>query len=98
MFSPRRRPLPCTVVLRAASLRDRLLRNRRLLPACALLGAATALQGCVAVGGTARHECPNHECPTVGRQLIDLKAALDAGAMTEAEYASAKQQLLTAKS
>ena len=93
MFTSHRRPLPCNVVLRAARLRDRLLRNRRLLPACALLGAATALQGCVAVGGTARHECP-----TVGRQLIDLKAALDAGAMTEAEYASAKQQLLTAKS
>jgi len=92
-FNSRRRPVPCNVVLRAARLRDRLLRNRRLLPACALLGAATALQGCVAVGGTSRHECP-----TVGPQLIDLTAALDAGAMTESEYASAKQQILATKS
>lgn len=88
-----RRNFSCSTILRAACLRDRLLKNRRLLPACALLGAAATLQGCIAVGGTARHECP-----TVGRQLIDLKAALDAGAMTESEYASAKQQILSAKS
>jgi len=92
MSNPHRRNLPCSTILRAACLRDRLLRNRRLLPACALLGAAATIQGCVAVGGTSRHECP-----TMGRQLIDLKAALDAGAMTEAEYTAAKQQILTPK-
>ena len=92
MSSTHRRNLSCNTILRAACLRDRLLRSRRLLPACALLGAAATLHGCVAVGGTSRHECP-----TMGRQLIDLKAALDAGAMTEAEYNNTKQQLLNAK-
>lgn len=83
-------PATLATILRAACLRDRLLRARRTLPACALIGA-TALQGCVAVGSS------KQENPTLGRQLIDLKAALDAGAMTEAEYNSTKQQLLSAK-
>ena len=82
-----RRPLP--LILRAASLRDRLLRSRRLLPACAIVGMASALPGCIAVGGTARHESP-----TLGRQLIDLKAALDGGAISEAEYQDAKARIL----
>ena len=30
----------------------------------------------------------------MGRQLIDLKAALDAGAMSEAEYSVATAQIL----
>lgn len=77
-------------VIRAAMLRDRLLRARRTLPACALIGAAATLQGCIAVGGTSRSEAP-----TLGRQLIDLKAAYDAGAMTEAEYSTAKSQMLS---
>ena len=84
--------LSCSTILQAARLRDRLLRARRTLPACAIIGAAATLQGCVAVGGTSRQEPA-----TLGRQLIDLKAALDAGALTEAEYQSAKQQFLTAK-
>ena len=38
----------------------------------------------------------NHDqsWPIMGRQLIDLKAALDAGAMSEAEYSVAKAQIL----
>lgn len=76
-------------ILRAARRRDALLRCRRRLPALATIGALAALPGCVAVGG-ARHSSP----PTLGRQLIDLKAALDAGAMTESEYADAKSRLL----
>jgi hypothetical protein len=78
--------LPPAVVLRAAHRRDTLLRGRRVLPA---LAAIAALQGCVAVGGTSRSESP-----TLGKQLIDLKAALDSGAINETEYQAAKQQLL----
>jgi hypothetical protein len=80
---------PCTTVLRAATRRDKLLRTRRTLPALAVLGAVAALQGCIAVGGTARKEQP-----TTGRQLIDLKAALDAGAITEDEFKAAKARVL----
>ena len=75
-----------SVVLRAACRRDALLRGRRVLPA---LAAIAALQGCVAVGGTTRSDSP-----TLGKQLIDLKAALDSGAINETEYQAAKQQLL----
>jgi hypothetical protein len=74
------------LVLRAAHHRDALLRGRKVLPA---LAAVAALQGCVAVGGTTRTECP-----TVGKQLIDLKAAYDAGAIDASEYQTAKARLL----
>ena len=84
-----RSPLTCAAILRAAALRDRLLRARRTLPACALAGAVATLPGCIAVGGTARHESP-----TLGRQLIDLKAAYDSGALSESEYNTAKSQIL----
>lgn len=90
MPSTRTRTSP--LILRAAILRDRLLRTRRLLPACAIIGMASALPGCIAVGGTARHESP-----TLGRQLIDLKAAFDGGAITEAEYNHAKARILGAQ-
>lgn len=77
---------PPALVLRAACRRDALLRGRRVLPA---LAAIAALQGCVAVGGTTRSDSP-----TLGKQLIDLKAALDSGAINETEYQAAKQHLL----
>jgi len=86
-MSHARRSLPS--ILRAALLRDRLLRSRRLLPACAVLGMASALPGCIAIGRTARNEQP-----TVGRELMDLKAAFDGGAITEAEYGHAKAKIL----
>lgn len=69
-------------------------RGRR-LPAIAALTATATLAtapGCIAVGG-ARHQ----DTPTLGRQLIDLKAAYDGGAMSEAEYNAARQQLLRDK-
>ena len=75
-----------SVVLRAACRRDALLRGRRVLPA---LAAIAALQGCVAVGGNTRSDSP-----TLGKQLIDLKAAFESGAINETEYQSARQQLL----
>ena len=76
---------PTSLVLRAACRRDALLHRRRVLPA---LAAIAALQGCVAAGGS------KSQCPTLGRQLIDLKAALDAGAISESEYRSVKASLL----
>ncbi len=64
---------------------------RSLVLALVLSTSALALPGCIAVGGTET----NHS-PTTGQQLIDLKTALDRGAITQAEYDQKKAQLLTA--
>lgn len=72
--------------LAAARMRDALLKSRATLPA---LAAVAALGGCVAVGGSR-----SLNQPTIGRELIDLKAAHEAGAIDAAEYAAAKQRLL----
>jgi len=53
---------------------------------------ALALPSCVAVGGT-----QNDQRPTTGQELIDLKAALDKGAITQAEYDAKKAQILARK-
>ncbi len=69
--------------------------GRGRLPSLAILSAVAGLSsaslstGCVAVGGS--RKC---EPPTLGKQLIDLKAARDAGALTEAEYDAAKSRML----
>ena len=99
--------MPCSLVLAAARRRDALLRERAIgksggrlggrgrLPSLAILSAVAGLSsaslssGCVAVGGS--RKC---EPPTLGKQLIDLKAARDAGALTEAEYDAAKSRML----
>ena len=47
------------------------------------------LTGCIAVGGTEQHNNP-----TLGRQLIDLKQARDTGALDEQQYQHARQELL----
>lgn len=84
------RPAPaCSTVLKAAELRNRLLRARRYLPACAIAATVAALPGCIAVGGISQRETP-----TLGRQLIDLKSAYDKGAISEEEYTAAKQGIL----
>ncbi|MFM1805132.1 MAG: hypothetical protein RL136_2011 [Planctomycetota bacterium] len=84
------RPAPaCSTILKAAELRNHLLRARRYLPACAIAATVAALPGCVAVGGTSRQESP-----TLGRQLMDLKSAYDTGAISEEEYKTAKQTIL----
>lgn len=49
------------------------------------------LTGCVAVGGT-RHSTA--VAPTEGQQLIDLKRALDCGAITPAEFDAKKSQII----
>ena len=59
----------------------------RKLAAIALITLSTTLPGCIAVGGTANQ-------PTKGQELIDLKAALDRGAITQAEYDNTKSQIM----
>lgn len=48
------------------------------------------LPGCIGIGG--RSETTP---PTLGKQLIDLKAAYDQGAVTQQEYETAKTRLIT---
>ena len=48
-----------------------------------LIGAS----GCIVVSGTSSQ-------PTRGQELMDLKAALDRGAITQAEYDSTKAQIV----
>jgi len=60
------------------------------------LAAVLLLTGCLAlqVGGGDKKE---DRKATVGQQLIDLKAARDTGAMTEAEYQTQKAKVLGQK-
>jgi len=57
------------------------------------LAAMTLLSGCIglSLGGGTKTESQD---ATVGQQLIDLKRAKDAGAITEAEYDTQKAKLL----
>lgn len=45
--------------------------------------------GCIGVGGRVETTVP-----TMGKQLVDLKTALDSGALTEQEYEQAKAQII----
>ncbi len=66
------------------------------IPAAVALSTMLLLTGCLAlqVGGGDKREAGK---PTVGQQLIDLKAAKDSGAITEAEYEVQKAKLLDHK-
>jgi hypothetical protein len=57
--------------------------------AVGLLLGAMVLPGCIAVGGTS-----SAPTPTAGQELMDLKMALDRGAITQAEYDQKKAQIL----
>jgi len=72
-------------------------RHRPFDPATAGLAMLTmiamlALSGCVAVGGTRSSTAVQ---PTTGQQLIDLKRALDCGAISETEFEHQKSRLLS---
>lgn len=54
---------------------------------------ACSLAGCIAVGGT-RHSTA--VAPTTGQQLIDLKRALDCGALSPAEFEAQKSRVMNA--
>ena len=70
--------------------------KKLLIPTMVALSAMVLLSGCLAlqVGGGDKKEV---EKATVGKQLVDLKAARDAGAITDAEYETQKAKLLTGK-
>jgi len=48
-----------------------------------------AISGCIAVGGT-----DNNNRPTRGQELVDLKLALDRGAISQAEYDTTKARIM----
>lgn len=66
------------------------------IPTALALSAMLLFSGCLAlqVGGGDKKEV---EKATVGKQLIDLKAARDAGAITDAEYQTERAKLLGGK-
>ncbi len=70
--------------------------KRLFIPTAVALSAMLLLPGCLAlqVGGSDKQEARK---ATVGQQLIDLKAAKDAGAITDAEYQAEKAKLLHEK-
>lgn len=51
---------------------------------------AVTMAGCMYHGGT-----QDIHPPTTGQELLDLRSALDNGAISEQEYAHKKQQLLS---
>lgn len=59
---------------------------------CALL-LCMALPACVAVDGSTK----NSARPTAGQELMDLKTALDKGAISREEYEQKKAQILAQK-
>jgi hypothetical protein len=66
-----------------------------LTPAAIALSALLMFSGCVAsLGSGTKTETHN---ATLGQQLVDLKKARDAGAMTDAEYEAQKTKLLERK-
>jgi hypothetical protein len=61
----------------------------RLLLASMLLLCVLAAPSCIAVGGTT-----TDKRPTTGQELMDLKTALEHGAITQAEYDQQKARIL----
>jgi hypothetical protein len=66
---------------------------KKYLPLLAALSVASLLGGCV-IGSGSRNTTAN---PTLGQQLIDLKKAKDAGAITDAEYQTQRTKFLDQK-
>jgi len=64
--------------------------------AAVALSAIVLLSGCLAleVGGNEKRE---DKKPTTGQQLIDLKKAHDAGAISDEEYEAQKAKVLSGK-
>ncbi len=70
--------------------------KRLLIPAAIALSAMVLLTGCLAlqIGGGDKKE---ERKASTGQQLIDLKAARDRGAITDAEYETQKAKVLNSK-
>jgi hypothetical protein len=58
---------------------------------------AFTLSGCVIAMGNRDLGQPRHNPGTLGQQLIDLKKAREAGALTEDEYHTQRKKLLEEK-
>ena len=69
--------------------------KKTIVPMIVAIAGSLILSGCVAAIGNrdGRHSGN----VTIGQQLIDLQKAKDAGALTDAEYASEKAKLLDSK-
>jgi len=65
------------------------IKTLTLLMLCGLL-----LAGVVACGGGGAEVKSEVSTTTVGQQLIDLKKALDSGAMTQQEYEKERKKIL----
>lgn len=59
--------------------------------ALVLLIGSAGIAGCIAAVGGDEHT------PTKGQELIDLKTALERGAISQAEYDSSKAQIISRK-
>ncbi|MBI3325258.1 MAG: SHOCT domain-containing protein [Nitrospinae bacterium] len=59
------------------------------LAAVLILGMSVS-QGCIGIGSGPKTQ----QQPTVGQELMDLKAAFDRGAITEEDYNKKKAELL----
>ena len=70
--------------------------KRLFIPTAIALSAVVLLTGCLAlqIGGGDKKE---ERKVSVGQQLVDLKAARDRGAITDAEYETQKAKVLNSK-
>ena len=62
------------------------------IPVIAALVSVLVLSGCVAAIGN--REGKRSEGTTVGQELVDLKKAKDAGAISDAEYEAQRARIL----
>ncbi len=71
--------------------------KRLIAPVTLALSVMLLLTGCLAlqIGGGDKKEAP--KSTTLGQQLMDLKAAKDSGAITDAEYEAQKAKLLKSR-
>ncbi len=69
---------------------------KKLISPLAIVAVASLLSGCaLSLGSSEKHEATT--APTLGQQLVDLKKAKDAGAITDTEYQAQKAKLLDSK-
>jgi hypothetical protein len=63
----------------------------RIVTATAMFTILVGGAGCLAIGGSDRTYVRK---PTTGEQLMDLKAARDTGALSQAEYERLREELV----
>jgi hypothetical protein len=70
--------------------------KKLLVPIIIGVSAMNLLTGCLGVQ-TAPDSVTTSQLPTLGQQLVDLKKAKDAGAITDSEYQVQRAKLLEKK-